>query len=90
MFLGIREGQAPFTVTKVISDKPHSNKRLNIWTYKEMVKYAFFLDDHLRQNHHEHQQNLGREDFEVMSRTVESRNKNQCRIFHGKLLQIHR
>jgi|JI9StandDraft_1071089.scaffolds.fasta_scaffold466185_1 hypothetical protein len=53
-----------------------------------MVKYAFFLNDYLQSNSSTCQEVLNRYDFQRMSEVIKTRNTNQCRIFHLKMLKI--
>ena len=57
----------------------------NMWRYEEIVRYTFFLHDFLEKNL---EREIGRTDFPHMSEHVRTRNPNQCRIFHKKMLKI--
>lgn len=53
-----------------------------------MVRYCFFLNDFIRSDRDESQKILKKSDYQEMSKVVRTRNTNQCRIFHKRMLKI--
>ena len=74
---------------------PHSQKMLlpargQQWPKQELIKYAVFL------THHNNIHSMPEEEhfqswsfFRQLSLFVQSRNPNQCRIFHKKMMNDH-
>lgn len=80
----------PFQIQRILDLKPIKiqQKPSKLWTYQQMVRYAFFLNDYLQSHLSTGQKIMSRFDFQSMSEVIKTRNTNQCRIFHHKMLKI--
>jgi hypothetical protein len=82
-----RDISGPFRITQVCPKGTDHSKRLNTWSFGELFLYTVYLQGKLS---HLAYEKLTKSDFEDMSQTIRSRNPNQCRIFHGKMMHMFR
>ena len=78
----------PFRVLKLNENKMVVQKKTKTWTHCEMVRYTIFLQRFFDRKEDRPRGKMNRRDYEEMSGVVRSRNSNQCRIFHTRMLQM--
>lgn len=78
---------APFRVQRLKDAQLPVPRATKTWNFNELVRYTIFLHKLLLNKEHS-KLKMQRGDFEAMAKLVKSRNSNQCRIFHSKMMQI--
>ena len=79
----------PFEIINPLSQKMQLPARGHQWPKQELIKYAVFMAYHNIHNMPEEDHFQSWSFFRKLSLFVQSKNPNQCRIFHKKMMNDH-
>lgn len=80
----------PFQFTNPLSSKQENNAKGHQWPKQELIKYAVYLKFSLNTKENRIEIDFNSWPFfRKLSIFIQSKNPNQCRIFHKKMMSDH-
>ena len=80
----------PFQITPSVNTIPQSSQRKQLWSKQDNIKYAVYLNFHFNQPNISSEYELKSSNFyRQLSIFVQTKNPNQCRIYHKKMIEQH-